>query len=166
MDANITPIQGFLQQAMMPLIGNSVSETIPPMNSREIISANINRLMKAHGITDHKRLAALAMVGHSTVHRMRNEEVSSSVDILAKIAAVFGLQAWQMLVPDMDPNNKPELAEPTGVGYQRVTTIYKALDDDGRAFLDNSATAAWAVYQQRMKERAEGKDVERMEEDE
>lgn len=73
-----------------------------------IIGANLDALM-AHSLefnTTH-RIGAKAKIPARTVGRIKNAEVSCSVDTLAKIAKVFGIEPWAMLVPNYDPRNPP-----------------------------------------------------------
>lgn len=53
------------------------------------------------------KVAKAAGVDQTTVNRMIRKTHSSTLDKIAKVAAVFDLQAWQLLVPGLDPTNPP-----------------------------------------------------------
>lgn len=46
----------------------------------------------------------------STIYRILNCEVSARVEHVAELARAFGLPAWAMLVPGLDPADPPEQA--------------------------------------------------------
>jgi transcriptional regulator with XRE-family HTH domain len=82
------------------------------MDIRDIVAVNIQTLMdyardhsQPHG--DQKSLAKKARVAMSTIARIRKAEVGCSVDVLDAIARVYGLSAWQLLMPNLDPTNPP-----------------------------------------------------------
>lgn len=74
---------------------------------RAIVAQNIQRLMDYHGMNADVQLAVRAGIDQKTIWRMRNMEQSSNVDKLEAIANVFGLKAWQLLIPGMDPSRPP-----------------------------------------------------------
>lgn len=56
------------------------------------------------------KVAAKAKVDQKTIWRIVTLAPNEpSLDKVEKIAKVFGLQAWQLLVPDLDPENAPKL---------------------------------------------------------
>ena len=69
-------------------------------------------LMRHHGQAN-RRLAEKVGIGEGTIQRAKRGTASLTIDNLAAIAEVFGLQAWQMLTPDLDPNNPPQLTFPS-----------------------------------------------------
>lgn len=46
-----------------------------------------------------------------TIQRLRDGQTSVGVDIVAQIAGAFGLAAWQLLIPDLDPVAVPTLSK-------------------------------------------------------
>jgi transcriptional regulator with XRE-family HTH domain len=76
-------------------------------SAADIIANNLASLMAAHQIGSDGQLAKLAKVDQKSIWRIRHKEQSPSADTLEKLAAAFGLQAWQMIFPDLDPRNPP-----------------------------------------------------------
>lgn len=77
-----------------------------------VISNNIVRLMRSdynHGtlekLSKASATATEAGVSTSAISRVIRLETVPSVEILQKLARPFGLEAWQLLVPDLDPKN-------------------------------------------------------------
>jgi DNA-binding XRE family transcriptional regulator len=99
--------------------GNSSSALTEPdllhyweMQIRAVVAANVNTLIdyaRYHGqpCGDQKSLARKAGVSMSTIARIRKQEVGGSIDVLESIAKCYGLQAWQLLMPNLDPTNPP-----------------------------------------------------------
>jgi hypothetical protein len=66
---------------------------------RQIVAENLDRLMEAHGIPDNNSAAGRkTKVIHSTIRRIRNQEISTTIDTLEQIATGFGVQTWELLV--------------------------------------------------------------------
>lgn len=74
---------------------------------REIVARNIQVLMTHYGMTADAQLAQAAGIDQKTVWRMRRMDQSSNVDKLEAIAGVFGLKAWQLLIPNINPSHPP-----------------------------------------------------------
>jgi hypothetical protein len=85
------------------------------MPARTTLAANLKALMRAsqlYGSTPaiERRTAELGCkVGKSTVDRALREETTLNLDYLEAVAAVFGLDPWQLLVPGLNPDNAPVL---------------------------------------------------------
>lgn len=79
---------------------------------RRVLGENMVSLMRHHGQAN-RRLAEKVGIGEGTIQRAKRGTASLTIDNLAAIAEVFGLQAWQMLTPDLDPNNPPQLTFPS-----------------------------------------------------
>lgn len=76
------------------------------------LSANLTALMKATPeFGTHAKLGKKAGVDQKTVWRIENRLHEPSIDKVEKIAKVFGLKAWQMLVPSLNPKAEPQLAD-------------------------------------------------------
>lgn len=132
---------------------NADMGTVTMMGIKEILATNLNRLMAWHGYTSSKTLAAASGVGHGTIDRLQKAQADVRIETLDALAKVFKMELWQLLVPDLDVADMPHLAHPTGIGLDRVISTYKALDDEGRAVVDNAADASWTVFQIRSKAR-------------
>jgi transcriptional regulator with XRE-family HTH domain len=82
------------------------------MQIRAIVAANVQTLIdyardRKQPFSDQKSLAKAAGVSMSTIARIRKQEAGTSVDVLESIAKCYGLQAWQLLMPNLDPTNPP-----------------------------------------------------------
>ena len=78
--------------------------------SKEVLWDNLVRLMESrYGKVNLTTLAKEAGIGAATMTRLRKQETSAGVDVVDKLAAAFKLQAWQLLVPGLDPAQLPSL---------------------------------------------------------
>jgi len=73
----------------------------------ETIADNLQALKADRQIPSDNALAKLANVDQKTVWRIMRHEQSPTVDMLEKLAKPFGLHAWQLLIPNLDPKNPP-----------------------------------------------------------
>lgn len=73
------------------------------MTPRHILAANLRRLMSQHPELDTlPKLTARSGVSNGTLDRIRRAVVATRIDELEPLAAAFGLEAWQLLVPPAD----------------------------------------------------------------
>lgn len=72
-----------------------------------ILAANITRLMERWQIMSDPEIARQSGLDQKTVWRIRHEVMSPSIRTVEAIAVVFGLHAWQLLQPGLDPDNPP-----------------------------------------------------------
>lgn len=80
------------------------NEPIPP--NRLILGANIQRLMKARPkLATNTRLFVKTGIAVATISRLINGKTAATLDTLAKLADAFGVQPWQLLIPDLDAHN-------------------------------------------------------------
>lgn len=101
------------------------------MDTREILAANLTRLRAKHANTYPSDLSIEkatdklgCKVGRTTVRRMCDGTTPVNLDFVEVVAKLFGLDAWQLLVPDMDPKHPPTLRS---IGPTE-TDLYKKLD--------------------------------------
>lgn len=86
---------------------------IPHMGKKtiDIFADNLNRNCgpgkKFNSITD---LSDKSGLGTSTIDRLRKSQASLRLDTLESVARAYGLDAWQVLVPELDLKNPPKLA--------------------------------------------------------
>ena len=77
-------------------------------DSKQILWENVSTLMVHHwGKENLSELSRKAKVGLATCDRIKKRETSVGTDVLEKVADVFGLQAWHLLTPNLDPANPP-----------------------------------------------------------
>ena len=70
------------------------------------LADNVKRLMAHHRLAQ-AGVAKRAGMDQKTISRIIRREHSPSIDKLSGLAEAFGLQAWQLLVPYLDPSNPP-----------------------------------------------------------
>jgi transcriptional regulator with XRE-family HTH domain len=109
------------------------------MDIRKILAANLEQLQARH-----KDLQSTPSIERATAEMGEGKKISKSViqqvqkgktpfnlDDLQTLAELFGLDAWQLLVPQIDPEHPPVL---TSVGptedemYRRMKAAREALD--------------------------------------
>lgn len=78
---------------------------------RAVLRQNISALLKSKtGPTNPTALGKKAGVGQATIERILSDEgVDARIETVEKIAKVYGLEAWQLLVAGMVPDNPPVL---------------------------------------------------------
>jgi hypothetical protein len=77
---------------------------------RLTLARNLRALMNAH--EDRNTIEKLVLRGggtNGTIGRMLKGDTSSRIDAVTQVARVFNLQAWQLLVPNLDPAHPPAL---------------------------------------------------------
>ncbi len=96
------PANGFALDLMSrPAMGNTKKRKTPG-EMREVLAQNLNRLMDQRYKENSNRPMALAKdagVSLSSVQRTLSREVGASIDTVEAFARVFGLPAFQLLVP-------------------------------------------------------------------
>jgi len=99
----------------------------PGEEARKILADNINALMEKHPQYGSERLLGeAAKVGKGSIGNMRNPElgVIPTLDNIAKVAAVFQLEPWQLLHRDMP---KRAMTDRELEMYDAIERAYKAL---------------------------------------
>jgi transcriptional regulator with XRE-family HTH domain len=90
--------------------------TLISVDVRLILSKNVTNLM-AHAeergkpYAGHRALARQAKLTHKTIGRILDAQHAVNLDTLYRLAVVFNLEAWMLLVPDLNPLDPPD-AEP------------------------------------------------------
>jgi len=79
-----------------------------PADALEVLARNLRALMATHpALRTQATVAKAAGVDQRTVGRCLNQEHAPSVVQLGKLAGAYRLEAWQLLVPDLDPADLP-----------------------------------------------------------
>jgi transcriptional regulator with XRE-family HTH domain len=104
--------------------------------ARDILAANIERLREATGRGKRLPQSFLAKAGgpsQSTVGRWLNQRTAPTLRTIDAAAAYFGLEPWQLLIEDLDIENKPRL-EPQNESefHRRVAELAKELGIERR----------------------------------
>lgn len=79
-----------------------------PTALSDLFRSNLRKLMQAdRKLRTQPAVAQASKVGQRSVGRILGGEQSPTLDMVHKIAGAFGLEPWQMLVPDLEPDNPP-----------------------------------------------------------
>jgi transcriptional regulator with XRE-family HTH domain len=80
-------------------------------------------------------LARRAHCDQRTIGRILSMDMSPTADMLDRIAQVFGLEAWQMMVPGLDPTNPPvnHFSEEEKRFYDRLKEAALAFAEEDRS---------------------------------
>lgn len=87
------------------------------MKARGVLAENLSALMRRPNrpaITE-RELADRArargyVVSPSSINRILNSKVAPTLDHVVILASLFGLEPWQLLTPDLNPDDPPVLA--------------------------------------------------------
>ncbi len=96
------------------------------MTPRKALAANLRAYMEQKRVTQ-MALAASSGVSQSTVARILKGAVAVDLDTLEQVANGMGLQSWQLLVPFLDPENPPAIADKTALEAEIMDRLRKAL---------------------------------------
>jgi len=95
--------------------------------SRQILATNLKALMASHPALDtFKKIVEAGGPTNGTLDRIRRMESGASIDQLDTLAKVYGLEPWQLLVPNLDPTNPPMLATISKQQLEMLDRIKKA----------------------------------------
>lgn len=101
------------------------------IETRRVLWENISALMRDRwGGENLTRLAREAKIGPATASRLKAQQTSVGVDIIDRIADLFGHSTWQLLVPGLDPQSPPVLMPVT----QAERDLYLRLLSAAREF--------------------------------
>ena len=109
----------------------------------ETVAANLRALMlhagmEKKGEPNQSDLARASGANQRTVGRILAREQSPTVEMLETIARAFGLHAWQLLIPGLDPANPPVvvMSEAERQFYRRLEDL-RALEPPARRYITN-----------------------------
>lgn len=113
MGVDLNPIFGI---ASIPNMGFHLLHSFP-MNAREVLAANFKKLRGATpGLSDSKALVKIGAGTNGTIERVAKASTGATIDTIEKLAAAYGLSAWQMLAPTLE-------AKPSVSGRPVVTGV-------------------------------------------
>ena len=79
-------------------------------NTRKRLWENVSRLMvKRYGKENLTQLAKDAKFGPGSATRLKDQSTSVGVDIVDRLAKLFKLEPWQLLVPQLNVDSPPRL---------------------------------------------------------
>ena len=77
---------------------------------RSVLANNLGALMRhGSGPRTQLELARRSGIAQATIGRILTQQSAASIETVAAIALCYGIEAWQLLVAGMDPNNPPVL---------------------------------------------------------
>lgn len=121
-----------LVKAHMPFYFSHASRM--KLSARQIVSENLKNLMESDekNKISQAELKRRSGVDQRYIGRILAREYSVSVDILDKLARAFDLQAWQLLVPGLDPTNPPinHITESEKRLYERLKEAARMVMED------------------------------------
>lgn len=84
-----------------------------------------------YGKENLTRLSRESKCGPGSMSRIKACDTSIGIGVLEKVAAVFDLQAWQLLVPHLDPANPPVIVlnDVERKLYERLKKLDKAIKE-------------------------------------
>lgn len=95
---------------------DSYSGDMPAIDPKAILWNNIVALMRhSYGKENINQLHKDSGVSLATITRIKQQETSVGVEIVGKVADAFGLEAWQLMVPNLQPDHAPVLEGSTEV---------------------------------------------------
>lgn len=110
--------------------------------SAEIVARNLAMLRDAFGFKSNRSLAKAAGISDRYIGMMMKAQTEPSTDILDKLAAVFHIHPWELLLPELTP----DLARSGRIG--RLHRNYLSSSEDGQSFI-NSVAEREASYRTR-----------------
>lgn len=107
------------------------------MNDRQLpqetLARNVRTLMRANQMSE-RDLASKAKVAQKTVNNILNQTKSPTLETVDKIARVFGLNLWHLIMPDLPD----ELLKPNS-SIAKLYTSYRDASPEGRNMIDRVA---------------------------
>ena len=131
-------------------------------NARETLRLNARRLAKKLGMWFPERdepnqsaigRATRGRLNQTTIgYMLKDGQVSPKVDSVEVLAEAFGVQPWQLLVPNMDPFNPPTLSSDENLvslspEERRLILMFREVTDADRAQAINLLASTWAAIQ-------------------
>lgn len=103
------------------------------MDSKHVLWESVRALMQKHyGGENLTRLSKDCTFGPGTAARIKARETSVGLDIVDRIARKFQVSAWELLVPEFDPENRPTLqpvSEQERRLYERLREVAKEIKE-------------------------------------
>lgn len=143
MGTMLIPNSGPLQARIRDYCRNTVQRVskLDPADVREIIANNLKTLMASRPALDTlPKIAKAGGPSNGTLDRIRRKAAGCSIDQLAALAAVFDLHPWQLLVPNLEPNNAPILVGAGGDAERQLWSKFNSLVSEIADLRDGGAT--------------------------
>ena len=97
---------------------------MPKSPLKSVLWANVSTLMRhKYGRENLTRLAADCGLGPGTATRIKEQRTSIGLDVMERIAAKFGIDPWQLLVPGLEADNPPVVANANTAHQQLISRL-------------------------------------------
>ena len=132
---------------------------------RQVLADNLEKLRNASvSLKNYPAIAKHRGPSNGTLGRIALKEQAATVDVVAALAAVFGLKPWQILVPTLEAKsngtNHPAITGLPGWPFPKVPqSKYDALAPEDQMFIQG---AVMAMIERIEKERPPHKRMERI----
>lgn len=99
------------------------------MKAKIILAANLSRAMKLGGAKTRSQLGlkTASGVAQATIGRILRAETDATIDTVQALARTLDLEAWHLLVPDLDPKNPPTMKKMTLDSEDLAVEVAKVL---------------------------------------
>jgi len=132
LSAHSLGVSAYLCKAHMPKVKPQTS--LMKSNPTSTVAENLRALMLDAGMINSKgepnqsSLARACGADQRTIGRLLVGDQSPTVEMLEVVARAFGLHAWQMLIPKLDPRNPPVvvMSEAERQFYRRLEELRTA----------------------------------------
>lgn len=135
---HVPPMIAKMQSVPTAFLQPSVGYAYGMDDVRATVAANITTLQRYardnRGLyVDDASVAAKAKLTPSTVGRVCKGQIATAIDTLDCIAKVYGLRAWQLLIPGLDPSNPPVVpyTDAERALYWRIKSVAADFARDG-----------------------------------
>ena len=102
-------------------------------DTAKVLGANLRALMGSQPeLSSNPKLAEKTKLGTGTISRLKNGQVDATVSTLEALAKAFDMAPWQLLVPNLDPSNRPTLqpvSEQERRLYERLREVAKEINE-------------------------------------
>lgn len=115
--------------------------------ARVALWTRIQRLMDDRwGAENLSRLAREAHVGVATIARIKQADTSVGLDVLEKVAAALGVEAWQLIAPDEPERHANAVGlSPLGLDLARTLDLITDPTQHRRAYAVASQVLSFGV---------------------
>ena len=103
------------------------------MPSNKVLSENFLALMRAHPrLWTYRLITAAGGGSNGTLDRIKRQDGNTGINQLDMLAETFRVDAWQLLVPDLDPANPPRLVDASPLAADLAKMFDAIVDEDQR----------------------------------
>ena len=97
----------------------------------EVLAANLDKLMAAAKSPAKSQLglAKKSGIAQATIGRILRGETHAGLDTIDAIAKVYGIAAWQLILPGLDPGNPQVIRSMSKEEEDLYARLHKAAQD-------------------------------------